>query len=265
MIFPRVEVYCQIELALGNEYAECSQPSLQTEQTSLEESVQLPTQWAPKGEGSSDPGPPVSSPVQTPEVTCEWPVESPVSPPDSSSEQSPASPLASSPSPSPADLPSVSLPAVHLAPSSTPVSPQQQAQPTGSPPRSPRSESSVSPRPPLGPSAVGTHQARPQCSSASPAQTPVEELGSEQSQGMDLLASYGFLMSAASQQACNRVGAGTHGVRGLPALVKLALGLSGSTCYADGHHKRAVYLTFVHFFSPVILKVWSPTSSKSIT
>ncbi|XP_074188962.1 omega-hydroxyceramide transacylase isoform X1 [Rhinolophus sinicus] len=180
VIFPRVEVYCQIELALGNECPEYSQPNLQTEQASLEESTQPHTQWAPEGEGSSGRGSPVSPPVQAPESTCEWPVESSPSPPVSSLEQSPVSPPASSPPHSPMDLPPVSLPAVHLPPSSTPVSPQQQVPPTGSPPRSLPSPSSKSPRPPLGPSAVGALQTLPQGSSASPTQPPVEELGSEQ-------------------------------------------------------------------------------------
>ncbi|XP_011353117.1 patatin-like phospholipase domain-containing protein 1 isoform X1 [Pteropus vampyrus] len=184
VIFPRVEVYCQIELALGSECPEHSQPSLQTEQASLEESTQLHTQWAPTGEGSSGHGPPTSPPMQTPESTCGWPMESPVSPPVSSFEQSPALPRASSPSHSPADLPHVSLPAVHRRPSSTPASPQQQVQPTGSPPRSPPSQSPMSPRPPLEPSAVEAHQTLPRCSSASPAQPAVEELGSDQSQAI---------------------------------------------------------------------------------
>ncbi|XP_025781845.1 patatin-like phospholipase domain-containing protein 1 [Puma concolor] len=47
VMFPRVEVYCNIELALGNECPEGSQSSLQTE----EESIQLHAQWAPKEEG----------------------------------------------------------------------------------------------------------------------------------------------------------------------------------------------------------------------
>ncbi|XP_027976207.1 patatin-like phospholipase domain-containing protein 1 [Eumetopias jubatus] len=184
VMFPRVEVYCNIELALGNECPERSQSSLQTEQ---EESIQPHTQWAPEGEGKCSHGPLVSSPVQTPESTREWPVESPVSPPVSSFEQSPASPLASLPSHSPVDLPPLSLPAVPLPLSSTPVlsrvSPQQQVQMTGSPPRSPPSQSSLSPRPSLGPSSVGASQTLPQYSpSASSAQSPVEELGPEQPQ-----------------------------------------------------------------------------------
>ncbi|KAB0398812.1 hypothetical protein E2I00_003368 [Balaenoptera physalus] len=97
VIFPWVEVYCQIERALGNECPENCQPSLQTERASPKESRQLHTQWTPKGERKGGRGPLLSPPVQTPESTCEWPVESPVSPP--------ASPLASSPSQSPTDLP----------------------------------------------------------------------------------------------------------------------------------------------------------------
>ncbi|XP_060018696.1 omega-hydroxyceramide transacylase [Lagenorhynchus albirostris] len=179
VIFPWVEVYCQIERALGNECPEHCQPSLQTERASPEESRQLHTQWAPKGERKGGRDPPLFPPVQTPESTCEWPVASPVLPP--------ASPLASSPSHSPTDLPPVALPAVHFLPSSTPglspVSPSQQVQLTGSPPRSPPPQSSMSSRTSLGPSAVGTSPTLPQCSSsASPAQPPVEELGPEQPQ-----------------------------------------------------------------------------------
>ncbi|KAM9075780.1 omega-hydroxyceramide transacylase isoform 1-T2 [Megaptera novaeangliae] len=179
VIFPWVEVYCQIERTLGNECPENCQPSLQTERASPEESRQLHTQWDPKGERKGGRGPPLSPPVQTPESTCEWPVESPVSPP--------ASPLASSPSQSPTDLPPVSRPAVHFLPSSTPglspVSPSQQVQLTGSPPRSPPPQSSMSSRTSLGPSAVGTSPTLPQCSSsAAPAQPPVEERGPEQPQ-----------------------------------------------------------------------------------
>ncbi|XP_045049155.2 omega-hydroxyceramide transacylase isoform X2 [Desmodus rotundus] len=183
VIFPRVEVYCQIELALGNDCPERSKPSCPTEQAGLEEPTQLHAQQAPKGEGSGGHRPPVSPPEQTPESTQEWPVESPVSPPVSSFEQSPASPLDSSSSRSPADLPAASLPAVPLPPSSTPglppASPQQQARPTGSPPGSPPSRSSMLLRPPVGPLAAGTPQTLPPCSSAQP---PVEDLGSEQPQ-----------------------------------------------------------------------------------
>lgn len=215
VIFPRVEVYCQIELALGNECPEYSQPSLQTEQASLEESTQPHTQWAPEGEGSSGRGSPVSPPVQAPESTCEWPVESSPSPPVSSLEQSPGSPPASSPPHSPMDSPPGSLPAVHLPPSSTPVSPQQQVPPTGSPPRSLPFQSSKSPRLPLGRSAVGARQTSSQGTSASAAQPPVEELGSEQPQGTDPLASHGLLRSGASLQMRNNMVADNHCFRRL--------------------------------------------------
>ncbi|KAK2497716.1 hypothetical protein MC885_007657 [Smutsia gigantea] len=186
VIFPLVEVYCKIEIALGNECPERSQPSLQGEQASLEESTPLQTQWAHKGEGWGGHRPPVSPPVQTPESTCEWPVESPVSLPVSPFEQSPASPLAPSASHSPTHLPPTSLPAGNVPLSSTPrlspVSPWQQAQPTESAPRSAPQWSSLSPMPSLGPPAVGAPQMR-QCSpSASPARPPAEELCPEQLQ-----------------------------------------------------------------------------------
>ena len=182
VIFPRVEVYCQIELALGNECPERCQPSLQREPASPEESRQLHTQWAPKGDERGGRSPPLSPPLQAPESTGDWPVESPVS--------SPASPAASSPSRSPVDLPPASLPAVHLLPSSTPglspLSPSQQIQPTGPPPQSPPPQASASPRPSLGPSTVRVPPTLPgYSSSASPAQPPAEALGPEQPQGMD--------------------------------------------------------------------------------
>ncbi|XP_062954167.1 omega-hydroxyceramide transacylase isoform X2 [Cynocephalus volans] len=202
VIFPRVEVYCQIEVALSNECPECSPPSSRSEQACLEEPTQLHTQWAPEGDGLDGHGPPVSPPEQTPDSTC----ESPVSPPVCSLEQSPASPLAPSPPHSLTDLPPVSptsLSAVHLPPSSTsssplpttpsglsPVSPQQQVQPPGSPPRSPPSQASTSPSPSLGPSAVGAPQISPQGSPlASPAQPPAEDLHPEQPQAVAPFAS----------------------------------------------------------------------------
>ncbi|OWK13421.1 PNPLA1, partial [Cervus elaphus hippelaphus] len=72
VIFPRVEVYCQIELALGNECPERCQPSLQRESARPEEPRQLHTQWAPKGDGKGSCSPPLSPPLQAPEstVTC---------------------------------------------------------------------------------------------------------------------------------------------------------------------------------------------------
>lgn len=182
VIFPRVEVYCQIELALGNQCPECCQPSLQREPASPEESRQLHTQWAPKGDGRGGRSAPLSPPMQAPKSTCDWPVEAPAS--------SPAPPPASSPSRSPTDLPPASLPAVPLLPSSTPgpspVSPSQQIQPTASPPKSPPPQASASPRPSLGPSTAGAPPVLPRhSSSASPAQPPLEELGPEQPRGMD--------------------------------------------------------------------------------
>uniref|UniRef100_H0XGR5 Omega-hydroxyceramide transacylase n=1 Tax=Otolemur garnettii TaxID=30611 RepID=H0XGR5_OTOGA len=181
VIFPRVEVYCQIELALGNENRELSQPSLQSQQPSLEGSTELHKQWAPKGDGKGGHIPPVSPPVQTPAPTCEWLVESPVLLPVSSSEQLPALPLASSVPHSPADWPPRSLSAMHSPPGSpmpltppglSPVSPQQQVQPSGSPPRLPPTQTPISPRSSLGPSAV----IRP-LTSSSPTQPPLEDPG----------------------------------------------------------------------------------------
>uniref|UniRef100_A0A8C2S871 PNPLA domain-containing protein n=1 Tax=Capra hircus TaxID=9925 RepID=A0A8C2S871_CAPHI len=172
VIFPRVEVYCQIELALGNQCPECCQPSLQREPASPEESRQLHTQWAPKGDGRGGRSAPLSPPMQAPESTCDWPVEAPAS--------SPAPPPASSPSRSPTDLPPASIPAVPLLPSSTP-GPSPQIQPTASPPKSPPPQASASPRPSLGPSTAGAPPVLPRhSSSASPAQPPLEELGPEQ-------------------------------------------------------------------------------------
>lgn len=180
VMFPRVEVYCNIELALGHECPEGSQSSLQTEQ---EESIQLHAQWAPKEEGKGGHGPRVPSPVETPESTHECPVESPVSPAASSFERPEQLQVTAH---SPADLPPASLPAVPLTLSSTPAQSrapsQQQVQTTGSPPRSPPSQPSMSPRPSLGPSAVVASQTLPHCS---PTQLPVEDLGPEQPQGMD--------------------------------------------------------------------------------
>ncbi|XP_062043165.1 omega-hydroxyceramide transacylase [Lepus europaeus] len=192
VIFPRVEVYCQIELALGNECPERSQLDLQTQQVHLEEPVHH-TQQAPKGDGRGGPGPAASLPPQTSESTCGCPVESPVSPTMSSLEQSPASPLVSSLACSPTDLrpePPTSPPDVHLNPSSAPglspprllpMSPQRQVHVPGSPLRPPPSQSPTSPWPAPGPPAVGPSQPPPRDSSpAPPAQPAVEELGPEQ-------------------------------------------------------------------------------------
>ncbi|XP_058525756.1 omega-hydroxyceramide transacylase [Ochotona princeps] len=195
VIFPRVEVYCQIELALGHECPERSQLNLHTQQASPEE----PTghlQCAPEGDGRGGHVPSVSPP----ELTSERPVESPVPPPMSS----PESPLASSPEHSPTDSlpePPASPPDVDVTPSSSPgsslpvtptglvpVSPQQQAQAPESPPRSPTSRSATSALPAPGSSAVESCQAPPRGSSpAPPAQPSVEELGPEQPPGMEIL------------------------------------------------------------------------------
>nr|XP_048307176.1 omega-hydroxyceramide transacylase isoform X2 [Myodes glareolus]XP_048307177.1 omega-hydroxyceramide transacylase isoform X2 [Myodes glareolus] len=82
VIFPRVEVYCQIEVALGHE------PPAQQDQ--LEDSSLPHAQGAPQ-EDRKDGHSPASPPVQTPESRTSGVVESPGG---SSSEQSPASPLA---------------------------------------------------------------------------------------------------------------------------------------------------------------------------
>ncbi|XP_012582639.1 PREDICTED: patatin-like phospholipase domain-containing protein 1 [Condylura cristata] len=184
VMFPRVEVYCQIELALGSECPEHSQSSLQAGQADPEESTQPHTQCTPEGDGSGGHGPPVSPPAQTAESTCEWSVEPPVSPPVSS--LSAALPLASSPAQSPTVSPPVSLPAGHTPPSSppelSPVSPQHQFQPPGSSPISPPSKSSMSCRPSMGPSLVGTPQLSSRCPSTTAAMPPIEELGPEHPQ-----------------------------------------------------------------------------------
>ncbi|ELW66126.1 Patatin-like phospholipase domain-containing protein 1 [Tupaia chinensis] len=195
VIFPRVEVYCQIELALGNECPERGPPCLQTQPARPEEPPQLHTQTAPTGDGRGGHGPPVSPAVRAPESTCERPVE----PPGSSSEQSPALPLVSSPPHCLTDLPPGSLPAERLPPSPasclslpsapprlSPGSPRQQVQPSGSSPRSTPSQASTAPRPSLRPSAAGAPSTSPQGSpSATPTQPPGQELGPGQSQGMD--------------------------------------------------------------------------------
>ncbi|XP_060045688.1 omega-hydroxyceramide transacylase isoform X2 [Erinaceus europaeus] len=172
VIFPRVEVYCQIELALGNEHPERSQPCPQTEQASVDKSTQPQTLYAPKGKGRNCQGQPLSPLVQTPESTCEWPVGSPVSPP--------GSPFGPSLRPflshSTTDLPPGSSLVEHLPP----MSPQQRGQSTRSPPRCPSSQASVSPRPSLEPSVVEKPQ-KSLCT-VSPAQPLVEELGPEQPQ-----------------------------------------------------------------------------------
>lgn len=166
VIFPLVEVYCQIELALGNACLDGSEPGPPAEQDSLEEPTQLPTRRDPEEQGSAGHGPLVSPPVHTPEPTREWPAASPASPRVSSPEQSPARALGSSAPRPPADAPPVPPPAVPSPPSSSPPEP-----PPSQPP------------PPPGPSAgAAPRTLPPRCSSPSPAQPPAEELGSAQPQ-----------------------------------------------------------------------------------
>uniref|UniRef100_A0A8C6RK90 Omega-hydroxyceramide transacylase n=1 Tax=Nannospalax galili TaxID=1026970 RepID=A0A8C6RK90_NANGA len=82
VIFPRVEVYCQIELALGHEPQDQSRPSLQTQGDIKEEASKPHPQGDPKEDGSGD-HPPVSPSRKTPESTCEPSAESPELPPAS--------------------------------------------------------------------------------------------------------------------------------------------------------------------------------------
>ncbi|XP_026239477.2 omega-hydroxyceramide transacylase isoform X1 [Urocitellus parryii] len=198
VLFPRVEVYCQIELALGHECPERSQPSPPTRR-------EEPSELRPQGAGG-DGHPPVPQPVKTPQSTFECPVQSPASPPVPTFKPPPAPPKTSSLPLSSGDLPPVpptSGSAGHLSPSPvpgpplpfvppelSPVSPGQQIQPSGLPLSSPPSQAHTSPRPPLGPSAAGTSQPSPGGSPlALPAQPPVEELGPEQPQVVAPLAS----------------------------------------------------------------------------
>jgi patatin-like phospholipase domain-containing protein 1 len=187
VIFPRVEVYCQIELALGSVCPERSQPSHQAQRASLEESAQRDTKGTPRGDGRAD-HLPVSPPGQTPESTCEGPAESPALPLASAPAQTPGvslpvSPaLLSAPHSPPSSTPGSSLPIT--PPGLSPASPQQQQHPSGLPLKSPPSPASLSARPSLGPSAMEAPQTSPQVSpSTSPAGPCVEEQGPGQPQG----------------------------------------------------------------------------------
>ncbi|XP_006882235.1 PREDICTED: patatin-like phospholipase domain-containing protein 1 [Elephantulus edwardii] len=160
VFFPRVEVYCQIEFTLGNQRPE----RLQSEQSSLRESMQLRLRRIPKEDGKGGQSPPVSPPVQMPHSACEHHVESPVSPPGETSwAQSPASPLASSPPCAPTDLPPVSCtppasPLAVQAPPSSAVNALERS-PSGAPSRS-----------------VKAVESSPQQSpSASPTRSPLEK------------------------------------------------------------------------------------------
>ncbi|XP_052600397.1 omega-hydroxyceramide transacylase isoform X1 [Peromyscus californicus insignis] len=76
VIFPRVEVYCQIEVALGHEPPAQNQPSLPAQRGHHEDSSQPRAQGAPK-EDKKNGHSPASPPVQTPESRARGVVESP--------------------------------------------------------------------------------------------------------------------------------------------------------------------------------------------
>lgn len=93
VIFPRVEVYCQIEVALGHEPPPPSLQHLPAQRGNPEDSSQTHVQGAPK-EDRKDSHSPEAPSVQTPESGCKGFVESPVSPSVSSAKQQSAPPLA---------------------------------------------------------------------------------------------------------------------------------------------------------------------------
>lgn len=76
VIFPRVEVYCQIEVALGHEPPAQNQPSLPAQRGRHEDSSQPHVQGAPKEDRKGGHSP-ASPPVQTPESGARGVVESP--------------------------------------------------------------------------------------------------------------------------------------------------------------------------------------------
>ncbi|XP_021115582.1 patatin-like phospholipase domain-containing protein 1 isoform X3 [Heterocephalus glaber] len=168
VMFPRVEVYSQIELALGPKCPQSPWPR-------PEEPAPLHAHWAPRGAGKGS-HPSAPPPVQMLEPMSEGPLGSPVSSLKPSPPLLPGSPLPRSPG---------DLAPGHFIPSSTPgssppvvppgrslVSPRQQVQPSGVP-----FNTSTSPRP----SAVPAPPTSPRgCPSASPARPPVELLGPEQ-------------------------------------------------------------------------------------
>lgn len=92
VIFPRVEVYCQIEVALGHEPPPTSPQNLPAQRRSPEESSQTHVQGPPKEDGKDSHSPAAPS-GQTPESGCNGFVESPVPPRVSTSKQSSAPPL----------------------------------------------------------------------------------------------------------------------------------------------------------------------------
>ncbi|XP_048205167.1 LOW QUALITY PROTEIN: omega-hydroxyceramide transacylase [Perognathus longimembris pacificus] len=166
VIFPRVEVYCQIELSLGNACPERNQPSSPARRASLEE---CPPQEPPEGDGSP--------PGETPRSTCEPPMGSPASCPVSS-----PTPLLASCGPcSPTDLPPPAPASRGSAPGPSPAPPLQQRQPPGLPSLTPPSPGPTSARLSLEDSA-GSPQTTPQDSpSAAPTQ-PGVKVGAERPQ-----------------------------------------------------------------------------------
>lgn len=92
VIFPRVEVYCQIEVALGHEPPPTSPQNLPAQRRSPEESSQTHVQGPPK-EDEKDSHSPAAPSGQTPKSGCNGFVESPVPPRVSTSKQSSAPPL----------------------------------------------------------------------------------------------------------------------------------------------------------------------------
>ncbi|XP_028623798.1 patatin-like phospholipase domain-containing protein 1 [Grammomys surdaster] len=93
VIFPRVEVYCQIEVALGHEPPPPSLQHLPAQRGSHEDSPQTHVQGAPR-EDRKDSHFPAAPSVQTPESGCKGFVETPLSPSVSSAKQQSAPPLA---------------------------------------------------------------------------------------------------------------------------------------------------------------------------
>ncbi|XP_063095053.1 omega-hydroxyceramide transacylase isoform X2 [Cavia porcellus] len=179
VIFPRVEVYSQIQLALGPKFPEYGQLCPRRSWARLEEPAPLHIQQAGR-----DSYPPVSPPVQTLEPMPEGPVESPVALPVSSLKPSPAQPPAASLPRFSSDLapgrltcsstPGSSLPVA--LPGNPRVSPWQQVQPSRV-----LLHTFASARPSAGPVPPMSFR---HCPSGSPARPPVEMLGPEQLQAL---------------------------------------------------------------------------------
>ncbi|XP_021005136.1 patatin-like phospholipase domain-containing protein 1 [Mus caroli] len=92
VIFPRVEVYCQIEVALGHEPPPPSLQNLPAPRRSPEDSSQTHVQGSPKKDRKDSHSSAAPS-VQTPESGCKGSVDSPVSLRVSTSKQPSVSPL----------------------------------------------------------------------------------------------------------------------------------------------------------------------------